>query len=122
MAMINSPRPEPRRLDQQRESAADDAGAETGWLLAASLIEATRRSDGRPRDELMRILAEMTVERGRETAVLAALRLADVAAALLEVCADSLKEAPRDVLRDVLAILRDEGEEGAVSRAASGRE
>lgn len=70
----------------------------------------------------MRILAEMTVERGRETAVLAALRLADVAAALLEVCADSLKEAPRDVLRDVLAILRDEGGEGAVSCAASGRE
>jgi hypothetical protein len=120
MAMINSPRPEPWRPDQQCESAADDAGDETGWLLAASLIEAKRRSDGRPRAELMRILAEMTVELGAETAVLAALGLADVAAALLEVCADSLKEAPQDVLRDVLAILRDEGGEGAVSCAVSG--
>jgi hypothetical protein len=125
MAMNNSPRPEPRRPDQQRTSAADyadDAGDETGWLLAASLIEATRRGDGRPRDELMRILAQMSVERGAETAVLAALGLADVAAVLLEVCADSLKEAPQDVLRDVLAILRDEGGEGTVSSAVSGRE
>ena len=120
MAMINSPRPDPWRADQQNETAAGDGAEETSWLLAAALIEAKRRSDGRSRDELMRMLAEMTVERGEETVALAALGLADVAAALLEVCADSLKEPPQDVLRDVLAILRDDGGEGAVSCAVSG--
>ena len=67
----------------------------------------------------MRLLAEMTVERGAETVALAALGLADVASTLLEVCADSLKETPQAVLRDVLAILREDGGEGTVSRAAS---
>ena len=122
MAMFNSPRPEPWRADQQNESAVGYEGEETSWLLAAALIEAKRRGDGRRRDELMRLIAEMTVERGAETAVLAALGLADVAAALLEVCADSLKEAPQDVLRDVLDILHDEGGEGTVNCAMSGSE
>jgi hypothetical protein len=122
MAMMNSRRPDPWRADQQNASAAGDEGEETSWLLAAALIEAKRRSDGRPRDELMRLIAEMTVERGRETVVLAVAGLADVAAALLEVCADSLKEAPQSVLRDVLAILRDDDAEGSVSRAVSGQE
>jgi hypothetical protein len=53
-------------------------------------------------------LAEMTVERGPGTVTRAALGLADIAATLLEVCADTVKEAPESVLRDVLAILRDD--------------
>jgi hypothetical protein len=51
----------------------------------------------------------MTAARGAGTITLAALGLADVAAALLEVCADSLREPPQAVLRDVLAILRANG-------------
>jgi hypothetical protein len=35
------------------------------------------------------------------------------------VCADSLKETPQTVLRDVLAILRDESEGGAAGCPAS---
>ena len=56
----------------------------------------------------MGLLAEMTAERGAGTVTRAALGLADVAATLLEVCADSLKEAPQTVLRDVLAVLRED--------------
>jgi hypothetical protein len=51
----------------------------------------------------------MTAERGAGTVTRAALGLADVAAALLEICADSLMEPPEAVLRDVLASLRDHG-------------
>jgi hypothetical protein len=50
----------------------------------------------------------MTAERGAGTVTRAALGLADIAATLLEVCADSLKEAPETVLRDVMAILHDD--------------
>jgi hypothetical protein len=57
------------------------------------------------------LLAEMTLERGAGTVTLAALGLADVAAVLLEFCADSLKESPPTVLGDVLAFLRDDDRE-----------
>jgi hypothetical protein len=107
MAMSDPPRPEPRRADEQGESATADAEEETSWLLAAALIETRLQGDPRPRDEVMGLLAEMTAEHGAGTVTRAALGLADVAATLLEVCADSLKEEPRSVLRDVLAILHD---------------
>jgi hypothetical protein len=110
MASSNPPRPETRRAQHGCESAADqDDDQETSWLLAAALIETRRQGAPRPRDEVLGTLAEMTAERGAGTITLAAIGLADVAAALLEVCADSLREPPPAVLRDVLAILRDHG-------------
>ena len=110
MATNSTSRPEPRRAQHDCESAADQKDdEETSWLLAAALIETRRQGAPRPRDEVLGTLAEMTAERGAGTVTLAALGLADVAAALLEVCADSLMEPPQTVLRDVLAILRDDG-------------
>jgi hypothetical protein len=110
MASSNTPRPEPRRAQHGCECAADqDDDEETSWLLAAALIETRREDAPRPRDEVLGTLAEMIVERGAGTVTLAALGLADVAAALLEVCVDSLMEPPQTVLRDVLATLRDNG-------------
>ena len=53
------------------------------------------------------MLAEMPAKHGAGTVTQAVLGLADVAAALLEVCADSLVEPPQTVLRDILAILRE---------------
>jgi len=107
MASSNITRPEPRRAYHGCESAADqDDDEETSWLLAAALIE-TRRQGAR--DAVLGTLAEMTAERDAGTVTRVALGLADVAAALLEVCADSLLEPPHTVLRDVLAILRDHG-------------
>ncbi len=92
------------------ESAPDqEDDKEISWLLAAALIETRRHRAPRPRDEVEGTLAEMTVERGAGTITRAALGLADIAAALLEVCADSLVEPPETVLRDVLAVLRDNG-------------
>jgi hypothetical protein len=109
--MTNPPRPEPNRTGHECEPAADqeEEDEETSWLLAAALIETRRQGAPRPRDEVMGLLAEMTVERGPGTVTRAALGLADIAAALLEVCADSLNEPPHTVLRDVLAVLRDDG-------------
>jgi hypothetical protein len=110
MASSNTPRPEPRRAQFGCESAADqEDDEETSWLLAAALIETRRQGAPHPRDEVLGTLAEMTVEHGVGTVTRAVLGLADVAAALLEVCADSLKEPPQTVLRDVLTILRDNG-------------
>jgi hypothetical protein len=100
-------RPEPPRAEYGCEPAADrDDDEETRWLLAVALIE-TRRQGAR--DALLGTLAEMTAERDAGTATQVALGLTDVAAALLEVCADSLMEPPHAVLRDVLAVLRDNG-------------
>jgi hypothetical protein len=107
MAMTNPPRPEPGLASEQGESATAEE-EETSWLLAAALIETRRQGDPRPREEVMGLLAEMTAERGAGTVTRAALGLADIAATLLELCADSLKEAPQTVLRDVLAILHDD--------------
>ncbi len=108
MASSNSPHPDPPCAPPGAESAADqDDDEETSWLLAAALIETRRQGGPRPRDEVLGTLAEMTAERGTGTITRAALGLADVAAALLEVCADALREPPHAVLRDVLAILRD---------------
>jgi hypothetical protein len=110
MASTNPPRPGPRRAQHGCESAASqEDDEETSWLLAAVLIETRRQGAPRPRDEVLGTLAEMTAERGAGTITRAALGLADVAAALLEVCADSLTEPPPTVLRDVLASLRDHG-------------
>jgi hypothetical protein len=110
MALSNPPRPEPHRAQHGCDSAADqEDDEETSWLLAAALMETRRQGAPRPRDEVLGTLAEMTAERGAGTITLAALGLADVAAALLVVCADSLREPPQAVLRDVLAILRDNG-------------
>jgi hypothetical protein len=110
MTSSNPPRPVPRRARHGHESAAgQDDDKETSWLLAAALIETRRQGAPRPRDEVLGTLAEMTAERGAGTITRAALGLADIAAALLEVCADSLMEPPQTVLRDVLAILRDDG-------------
>jgi hypothetical protein len=110
MASSNTTRPEPRRAQHGCESAADqDDDEETSWLLAAALIETRRQGDPRPRDAVLGTLAEMTAERGAGTVTRVAIGLADVAATLLEVCADSLMEPPQTVLRDVLAILRDNG-------------
>ena len=110
MASTSTPRPEPLRAQHGCEPAADQKDdEETSWLLAAALIETRRQGAPRPRDEVLGTLAEMTAERGAGTITLAALGLADVAAALLEVCADSLKEPPQAVLRDILATLRDNG-------------
>ena len=110
MASSNTPRPAPRRAEHGCESAADqEDDEETSWLLAAALIETRRQSAPSPRDEVLATLAEMTAERGAGTVTLAALGLADVAVTLLEVCADSLREPPQAVLRDVLAALRDNG-------------
>ena len=107
MASSNPPRPEPRRAQHGCASAADqDDDEETRWLLAVALIE-TRRQGAR--DALLGTLAEMIAERDAGTVTQVALGLADVAAALLEVCADSLMEPPHTVLRDVLAVLRDNG-------------
>ena len=53
-------------------------------------------------------LAEMTAEYGAGTVTRVALGLADIAAALLEACAGSLKEAPHAVLGDALAALRED--------------
>lgn len=110
MALSNPPRPEPHPAPHGCESAADqEDDEETSWLLAAALMETRRQGAPRPRDEVLGTLAEMTAQRGAGTITLAALGLADVAAALLEVCADSLREPPQAVLRDVLAMLRDTG-------------
>jgi hypothetical protein len=110
MASSNTPRPEPRRAQHGCESADDpEDDEEISWLLAAALIETRRRDAPRPRDEVLGTLAEMIAERGAGTVTQAALGLADVAAALLQVCADSLMEPPQTVLREVLAILRDNG-------------
>lgn len=110
MASSKNPRPEPRRAQHGCESAADqDSDEETSWLLAAALIETRRQGAPRPRDEVLGTLAEMAAERGAGTVTRVALGLADVAAALLEVCADSLMEPPPKVLRDVLDVLRDKG-------------
>jgi hypothetical protein len=110
MASSKTPRPEPRRTQRGCESAADqDDDEETSWLLAAALIETRRQGAPRPRDEVLGTLAEMTAERGAGTVTRVALGLADVAAALLEVCADSLMEPPPKVLRDVLDVLCDKG-------------
>ena|ERR1700761_7401467 len=110
MASSDPPRPVPCRSQHDSESAADqEDDEETSWLLAAALIETRRQGAARPRDEVMGTLAEMTAERGTGTVTRAALGLTDIAATLLEVCADSLTEPPQTVLRDVLAILRDEG-------------
>jgi hypothetical protein len=107
--MTDPPCPEPRPANEQGESVTPDAEEEEiSWLLAAALIETRLQGDQRPRDEVMALLAEMTAERGAGTATRAALGLADVAATLLELCADALKEAPQTVLRDVLAVLRED--------------
>jgi hypothetical protein len=107
MPSSNITRPEPLRAEHGCESAADrDDDEETRWLLAVALIE-TRRQGAR--DALLGTLAELTAERDAGTVTQVALGLADVAAALLEVCADSLTEPPQAVLRDVLAVLRDDG-------------
>jgi hypothetical protein len=109
MTMTEPPPPEPRRADEQGESATvDEDDEETSWLLAAALIEIRLHGDPSPRNEVMGRLAEMTVERGPGTVTRAALGLADIAATVLEVCADTVKEAPESVLRDVLAILRED--------------
>jgi hypothetical protein len=105
--MATTNRTEPRRAGAERESVADE-DEEVSWLLAAALISARRQGDPRPREAVMGALAQMSVERGAGTVALAAVGLADVAAALLEVCADSLRETPETVIRDVLAILRDD--------------
>jgi hypothetical protein len=103
-------RPEPRRAQPSCEYVAgQEDDEETSWLLAAALIETRRHDALRPRDEVLGTLAEMTAKHGAGTVTQAALGLADVAAALLEVCADSLVEPPETVLRDILAILRDNG-------------
>jgi hypothetical protein len=113
MASSNPPRPEPHPAQHGCGSAVDqevqEDEEETSWLLAAALMETRRQGAPRPRDEVLGTLAEMTAERGAGTITLAALGLADVAAALLEVCADSLREPPQAVLRHVLAVLRDNG-------------
>jgi hypothetical protein len=107
MPSSNITRPEPLRAEHGCESAADrDDDEETRWLLAVALIE-TRRQGAR--DALLGTLAELTAERDAGTVTQVALGLTDVAAALLEVCADSLMEPPQAVLRDVLAVLRDNG-------------
>jgi hypothetical protein len=107
VASSNITRPEPLRAEHGCEFAADrDDDEETSWLLAAALIE-TRRQGAR--DAVLGTLAEMTAERDAGTVTRVALGLADVAAALLEVCADSLMEPPQAVLREVLAVLRDNG-------------
>ena len=109
MASSNSPHPDPPCAPPGAESAADqDDDEETSWLLAAALIETRRQGAPRPRDQVLGTLAEMTAERGGGTVTRAALGLTDVAATLLEVCADSLMEPPQTVLREVLAILRDQ--------------
>ena len=109
MASSNAPRPGPCRAQHGGESADQEDDEETSWLLAAALIETRRQGAPRPRDAVRGALAKMTAERGTETVTRAALGLADVAAALLEICADSLREPPQIVLRDVLAVLRDNG-------------
>jgi hypothetical protein len=110
MASSNPPHPEPRRAQHGCEPAAgQDDDQETSWLLAAALIETRRQGAPRPRDEVEGTLAEMTAEHGAGTITRAALGLADIAATLLEVCADSLTKPPQTVLRDVLANLRDHG-------------
>ena len=111
MAMTNPLRPDARLADHECGSIAEEAGDETSWLLAAALVEARRQGAPPPRDAVMGLLAEMTLERGAGTDTLAALGLADVAAVLLEFCADSLKEPPSTVLGDVLAFLRDDDRE-----------
>jgi hypothetical protein len=100
---------DPCQAGQPGGSAAadDDDDEEISWLLAVALIQARRQGDPHPRVAVMGLLAEMTVERGAGTVTRAALGLADVAAALLEICADSLGEAPHVVLGDVLAAMRD---------------
>jgi hypothetical protein len=111
--MTNPPRLDTRLADHESGSAAEDKGDETSWLLAAALVEARRRGDPPPRDAVMGLLADMTLEGGAGTVTLAALGLADVAAVLLEFCAHSLKESPPTVLGDVLAFLRgDDREDG----------
>jgi hypothetical protein len=111
--MPKPPCPDTRLADHESGSVAEDEGDESSWLLAAALVEARRQGDPPPRDAVMGLLAEMTLERGAGTVTLAALGLADVAAVLLEFCADSLKESPPTVLGDVLAFLRgDEREDG----------
>ena len=120
ISMASITRPEPLRAEHGCESAADrDDDEEIRWLLAAALIE-TRRQGAR--DALLGTLAEMTAERDSGTVTRVALGLADVAAALLEVCADSLREPPQAVLSHVLAVLRVKAEEEPLSRAASGWE
>jgi|SRR5579875_1322780 len=110
MASSNPPHPEPRRAqDGSGPAAGQQDGEETSWLLAAALIETRRQGAARPRDAVLEVLAEMTAEHGAGTVTRVALGLADIAAALLEVCADSLMEPPQTVLRDVLAVLRDSG-------------
>ena len=107
MASSSMTRPEPLRAEHGCESAAGrDDDEEIRWLLAAALIE-TRRQGAR--DALLGTLAEMTAERDSGTGTRVALGLADVAAALLEVCADSRMEPAQAVLREVLAGLRDNG-------------
>ena len=108
MTMTDPPPPEPRRADEQGESATAGEDEETSWLLAAALIETRLQGEPRPRDEVMGLLAQMTAERGPGTVTWAALGLADISATLLEVCADSLREEPQTVLSGVLAILRDD--------------
>jgi hypothetical protein len=108
MTMTEPPPPEPRRADEQGESATADEAEETNWLLAAALIETRLQGEPHSRDEVMGLLAEMTAERGPGTVTRATLGLADICATLLEVCADSLKEEPQTVLSGVLAILRDD--------------
>jgi hypothetical protein len=98
--------PEPRLADTEGEPAPEDED-EISWLLAAALIETRRQGDPLPRNEVMGLLAEMTVERGPGTVTQAALGLTDIAGTLLEVCAHALGKAPESVLRDVLVILRD---------------
>jgi hypothetical protein len=122
VAITNPPRPDTRLADHECESVAEEEGDETSWLLAAALVEARRQGDPAPRDSVMGLLADMTLERGAGTVTLAALGLADVAAVLLEFCADSLKESPPTVLGDVLAFLRGHDREdglGAQRQAGS---
>jgi hypothetical protein len=110
MASSNTPRPGPHGAQPGCESAdGQEDDEETSWLLAAALIEIRRQGAPCPRDEVLGTLAEMTAEHGAGTITRAAAGLADIAAVLLEVCADSLMEPPRTVLRDVLASLRDHG-------------
>jgi hypothetical protein len=112
VAMTNPPPPDTRLADHECGSVAEEEGDETSWLLAAALVETRRQADPAPRDAIMGLLADMTLERGAGTVTLAALGLVDVAAVLLDFCADSLKESPPTVLGDVLDYLRDESRGG----------
>ena len=100
--------PEPRHTHEDSEPA--DVGGqdqETAWLLAAALIQTRRQGNPHSRDAVAELLAEISAEYGAAIITRVVLGLTDVAAALLETGADSLKERPHTVLHDALSALRD---------------